>query len=114
MMPGMNPRQMRQAMQKMGVQQEDIEAEQVIIRCADKDIIIEDPQVAKVTMMGQKTWQVVGEGREERRDTTPDIDEEDVKTVMDQTGKDEETAKKALEENKGDIAKTIMELSEKD
>ena len=40
----------------------------------------------------------------------PEISEEDIKTVSEQTGADEETAKKTIEKNKGDLAAAIMEL----
>ena len=109
----MNPRQMKQMMRKMGVQQVDIDdAEQVIIRCSDREIVIDNPQVSKVNMMGQKTWQIVGEEHERSLDTTPDINDEDIKTIMDQANVDEETAKEALEGTNGDIAEAIMNLSE--
>ena len=113
MMPGMNPRQMQAMMRKMGIQQQEIDdAEQVIIRCADREIIIDNPQVSKVNMMGQKTWQIVGESYERSLDTTPEINEEDISTVMDQAGVDEDKAREALEETKGDIAEAIMKLTE--
>ena len=66
MMPGMNPRQMQDMMRKLGMQQTSVDAESVIIRTKDKDIIIENPEVAKVTMMGQQTWQITGAAREQQ------------------------------------------------
>ncbi len=113
MMPGMNPRQMQKAMQRMGIQQQEVDnAEQVIIKCADKQIVIDNPSVSKVNMMGQETWQILGEAREESLDTTPEINEEDIETVVEQAGCSVEEAKKALEENNGDIAATIMQLNQ--
>lgn len=110
MMPGMNPRMMKQAMKRMGIQQEDIEATEVIIKCPDKEIIISNPSVAKVHMMGQETWQITGEAEEKEIDASPEINEEDVKTVMEQTGATEEDAKVAIEKNLGDLAAAIIEL----
>jgi nascent polypeptide-associated complex subunit alpha len=112
MMPGMNPRKMNQMMKKMGISQTDIEATEVIIRTEDKEIIIANPQVSKVNMMGQMTYQVVGEAIERNLDTTPDINEDDVQTVMDQTGASEEDVRKAIEDADGDLAEAIMSLSE--
>ena len=66
-MNGLNPQKMRQMMRQMGIRQEDVAAESVLIRCADKDIVIEHPEVAKVHMMGQETWQIVGRAREQPR-----------------------------------------------
>ena len=106
----MNPRQMRQAMKKMGIAQQDISASEVIIKCDDKEIIITNPQVAKVNMMGQQTYQIVGEAVERALDTTPDINEEDLSTVMEQTGASEEDVRAILQETKGDLAEAIMQL----
>lgn len=113
MIPGMNPRMMKQAMKKMGIQQQEIDdAEQVIIKCSGREIIIDDPQVSRVNMMGQDTFQVVGQISEHELNSTPDINEDDVKTVMEQTGVSEEKAKEAIESAEGDLAKAIMDLSE--
>ena len=111
MIPGMNPRMMKQAMKRMGIKQEEIDdAEQVIIKCSGKEIIVDNPQVSKINMMGQETFQVVGEISERELSTAPDINEDDVKTVMEQTKVSEEEAQKAIEEAEGDLAKAIMNL----
>lgn len=110
MIPGMNPRKMQQAMKRMGIQQQEIDATEVIIRTAEKEIVITNPQVSKVNMMGQKTYQIVGDEHERPLDTTPDINDEDIKTIVDQTGVSEEKAREALEETKGDLAEAIMKL----
>lgn len=112
MFPGMNPRKMQQMMKQMGIQQVDIPATEVIIKTEDKEIIISNPSVAKVNMMGQETFQVSGTIQERALDSTPEISEDDIQTVMQQTGKDAETVRKTLEETKGDLAEAIMQLSE--
>jgi nascent polypeptide-associated complex subunit alpha len=105
MFQGMNPKLVKQAMKKMGVKETPIEATEVIIKTPENDILIRNPQVSKVDMMGQQTFQITGE---------PEIlennNEEDLKTIMDQTNCSEEEAKKALEEADGDLAKAIMDL----
>ncbi|NJL43816.1 MAG: nascent polypeptide-associated complex protein [Nitrosarchaeum sp.] len=111
MMPGMNPRMMKQAMKRMGIQQDEIEdAQQVIIRCSDREIVIDRPQVSKVMMMGQATYQVVGQASERALDQRVEVSEEDVQTVVDQAGVSEEEARTALEETNGDIAEAILRL----
>ncbi len=110
MIPGMNSRKMAQAMKKMGIAQVEIDATEVIIKTAEKDLIIENPQVSKVNMMGQETYQVVGNVVERNRDTKPDINEEDIKTVMEQADCSEEDAKTAIEEKEGDLAEAILSL----
>lgn len=116
MIPGMqmNSRQMRQAMKKMGIAQEQLDAQEVIIRLSDRDIIIQNPEVAKVNMMGQDTYQVVGEAVEAARETNPDIEPEDITTVIDQTGVSEEQAKQAIQDAGGDLAQAILSLQEDD
>ena len=51
MFPGMNQRQMQQAMKKLGLKQEEIDAIAVIIRTKNEDIIIRDPSVQKLTCL---------------------------------------------------------------
>jgi len=113
MMPGMNPRQMQQAMKRLGIKQEEIDAEEVIIRTSSKEIVISNPSVQKVNMMGQWTYQISGEESERSLDATPDVSDEDIKTVMDQTNCTEDEAEKAIEEAEGNLAEAIMKLSEK-
>ena len=108
MLPGMNPRQMRQAMKRMGIQQEDLEVREIVMKLEDKELVFRNPEVAKVNMMGQKTYQIVGEPEE--RSLEPEISEEDIKTVMEQANVSEEKAKKALDETKGDLAEAIIKL----
>jgi len=110
MIPGMNPRQMKAAMKKLGIQQQEIDATEVIIRTADKEIVVLDPQVSKINMGGQETFQVVGNVEERELDTAAEINEDDVKTVMEQAGVSEDEARKAIEEAEGDLAAAIMAL----
>jgi nascent polypeptide-associated complex subunit alpha len=111
MIPGMNPRQMRQAMKRMGIQQEDILATEVIIRTPTEEIVILNPSVQKVNMMGQWTYQIAGEEHLRAPETTPEISEDDVQTVMEQAEVDEETAREAIEHAEGDLARAIMNLT---
>ena len=110
MFPGVNPRKMQQMMRKMGIQQQDIGATEVIIRTPEKEIIVQDPSVQKVNMMGQETFQISGTIIEKEISTGPDINEEDINTVMGQANVDKETALKAIEDCKGDLAEAIMGL----
>ena len=108
----MNSRAMAKAMKRMGIQQVEIEAKEVIIRLEDKELVFVNPQVAKVNMMGQETYQVIGTPQERAISTEPAISEEDIQTVVDQTGVEKEKALEALKKNKGDIAAAIIELKE--
>ena len=106
----MNPRKMQQMMKQLGIQQVDIPAKEVIIKMEDKEIVISNPSVAKVNMMGQETFQISGEVEERELSTTPDISQEDVKTVMEQANVSEHEARKAIEDANGDLAEAIITL----
>ncbi|WP_297092938.1 nascent polypeptide-associated complex protein [Thermococcus sp.] len=109
-MMGMNPRQMKKLMRQMGIKMEELEGvKEVIIRLENKEIIIREPAVTVITAQGEKSYQIIGP--EEVR-TVVSIPEEDIKLVMEQTGVDYDTAKKALEEAKGDLAEAILKLTE--
>jgi len=110
MIPGMNPRQMRMAMKKLGIQQQEIDAKEVIIHLEDKEIVISNPSVTKVNMMGQDTYQVVGEESERSLSSEPEISEDDIATVAEQADVSKEQALKALQEAKGDLAEAILKL----
>ena len=73
MIPGMNSRKAAQMMKRMGIQQQDIPATEVIIRTSEKEIILHNPSVAKVNMMGQKTYQISGDEEERSLTTGPEI-----------------------------------------
>lgn len=109
MLPGINPKQIEKAMKKMGVKQEEIDALQVIIKTEDKELIINNPHVLKINMMGQESLQITGdiEERDSKKYT-----EEDVKTVMEKANCKEEEARESLEKNEGDIAAAILELTQ--
>ena len=106
----MNPRQMQKMMKQMGIQQVEIQAVQVIIKTQDSELIFSSPQVSKVNMMGQETYQIVGHPEKRSLSTVPTISEDDIQTVMNQTGKDHNTSLKAIEDASGDLAQAIMNL----
>lgn len=106
----MNPREMQKAMKRLGIKQDEIEAEMVIIKRKDSDIVIRNPSVLKVNMMGQESLQVSGEMEEVAHDTKAEITDEDIQTVIDQTSCSREDAINALNESNSDIAEAIMKL----
>lgn len=107
-----SPRDAKRMMQRMGLSMDAIpDVEEVIIKTGSKEITIEEPEVAIMEVQGQKIFQVTGgkivEKAVERKLVVP---EEDVRLVADQTGKNLEDARKALEECEGDLAKAILLL----
>ena len=109
----MNPRDLQKAMKRMGIQQNEIEAEEVIIRLAEKDIVIKNPSVSKVNMMGQESFQISGKVEEVQRNEETQISDDDISTVIGQTGCAREEASGALMETKGNIAEAILKLQNK-
>jgi nascent polypeptide-associated complex subunit alpha len=111
----MNPREAKRMMQRMGMNMDSVpDVEQVIIKTSNKEITIEQPEVAILEMQGQKIFQVAGgkvtEKVSEREAPKFVVSVEDVKLVADQTGKSIDEARKALEECEGDLAKAILLL----
>ncbi|MFH0956487.1 MAG: nascent polypeptide-associated complex protein [Candidatus Aenigmatarchaeota archaeon] len=101
-----NPKQLEMAMKKMGMQTTQIEAEEVVIRTPGKDIVITDPQVTLMNVMGQKSFQIMGNVQERQKEK---FSEEDVTMIMDKTGATQGQARKALAEE-GDLASAILKL----
>lgn len=130
MIPGMrggDPRQMKMAMKRMGITQEEIDdAEEVIIRCRTKRYVIKNPDVMMMTVQGQKTFQVVGEpeifqgaggpgtggagGAAAEEEPALQIPEEDVMLVAQQANVSPEEALAALQECNGEPAEAIIKL----
>ena len=104
-----NPKQLEKMAKRMGIQASPIDAEEVIIRTAEKEIIISSPQVSKVNMMGQETWQITGEAEERSKKA---FNDEDIDTVLNQTGASRDEVEAALEAAHGDLAQAIMRLKE--
>jgi len=109
MFGGIDPKKMQAMMKQMGIAQEEISAERVIIEKTDgTKIKIENPSVTKIKMQGQETFQIAGEISEESAKV--EISKDDIKIVMEKTGCSEAKAKKTLEKT-GDLAEAILELS---
>ena len=115
----LNNRRMMEAMKRLGITQKEVDATEVIIKTPEKLIVIKQPQVVKVNLMGQETFQVVGIIEEKslndfNEDSNDEFNpsKEDIKIIMEKTGVSEEEAIRVLKKNKGDIAASIIELEE--
>jgi len=107
MLPGMNPKQMQGMMKKMGIAQEEIDASKIIIEKSDgTKTILENPEVMKIKMQGNTSYQISGEEYEEEQG----ISEEDIKTIIEKTNCSKEQAKESLEKTH-DLAESILDLS---
>ena len=107
MLPKMNPKHMEKMMRQMGINQEEIDASEVIIKTPSRHIIIRNPQVSRIKMQGQESFQISGDVHEEAA-----LSEEDVKTVAEQAKVSLDEARKALEACQGDLAESILSLQD--
>ena len=108
MLGGLDPKKMQAMMRQMGIKQEDVGAERVIIEKENSKIIIEPANVQKIIMQGQESWQITGNSREETKEN--EINEADIQMVVEKSGVSKENARKALEGSDGDIAAAILKL----
>ena len=120
---GLNPRKMKQMMEQMGIDLVDIDAEEVIIRTPDEELVFTDAEVQRMDAQGQQTYQVVGEPESRERgegddtddeaesdDEEAEIPDEDVELVAGRTGSSEADARAALEAEDGDLAAAVARL----
>jgi len=105
-----NPAQLKKMMKQMGVDMEQIAAEEVVIRTKSEELVFKNPSVTKIAAKGMETFQIVGSYEVIERKQP--INEEDVKLIMEQAGVNEEEARKALEEANGDLAEALLKLQE--
>jgi nascent polypeptide-associated complex subunit alpha len=124
---GLNPRKMQQMMDQMGIDMDELDAEEVVIRTADEELYFgEGVDVTCMSAQGQDTYQVVGEPERRERgageaagavesgsaggEDAPGVSEDDVDLVATRAGVEEATARDALEANDGDLAAAIASL----
>jgi len=107
MFGGVNPAQMKGMMKKMGISQVELPVRRVVFEMEDGNLIVENPNVMKIKMQGQESFQVTGKAVEESLESFSD---EDVEMVVSQSGKSEEIVREALEKAGGDIAEAIVGL----
>jgi len=115
MLPKMNPKQMKRMMKQMGMNMEEMDAKQVVIKTSEGNVVIDDPNVVMVKVSGQKTYQITGEERLEKEEAgESDVPEDDVKLVAGQAGVSEDEARAALQKTGGDLAEAIILLGKEE
>jgi nascent polypeptide-associated complex subunit alpha len=120
---GMNSRKMEQMMKQMGIDMEELDAEEVVIRTGDEELVFASPQVTKMDAQGQETYQIVGSpdtrdasddeaaaGTDAADDAGSAIPDDDVELVAQRAGVPPSDAREALEANDGDLAAAISDL----
>jgi len=122
----MNDRKMQQMMKQMGIDMTDLDAEEVVIRTPDEELVFTDADVQRMDAQGQQTYTIVGEPESHERgeggDDEPviaesdddggaaEIPDEDVELVATRAGASEDDAREALEATDGDLAAAIERL----
>ncbi|ELZ64298.1 nascent polypeptide-associated complex protein [Haloferax sp. ATCC BAA-644] len=123
----MNPRKMKQMMKQMGIDVTELDAEEVVIKTGDEELVFSDAQVTRMDAQGQETYQIVGEpetrelgagddgGDEsvesvESAEAADAIPADDVAIVAQRAGVPEDEAREALEAEDGDLAAAISRL----
>lgn len=120
---GLDPRKMEQMMKQMGIDTEEIDATEVVIRTGDEELVFTDAEVTVIQAQGQETYQIVGEPEsreggsgsgsgagEDAAIEDADIPADDVEIVAMRTGASEEDAREALEAADGDLANAVEKL----
>jgi len=123
---GLNPSKMKQMMKQMGIDIEEIDAEEVVIKTPDEELVFTDAEVQLMDAQGQETYQIVGspETRERGADaesasaaagddseeSDEGIPQDDVELVAMRTGVPEDKAREALEATDGDLAAAVERL----
>jgi len=107
-----NPREANRMMQRMGMQVQQLdEVTKVIMETPTKRIILDNPEVATVTVQGQTVYQVGGGTM--REEGIGGGSDEDVKLVASQAGVSADEAANALRQSNGDLAQAIILLKQK-
>ena len=136
---GMDDRKMQQMMKQMGIDMQELDAEEVIIRTPDEELVFTDADVQRMDAQGQQTYTIVGEAESRPRgdggdtgaagadtadsedsggpvieesegDGETEIPEEDVELVASQAGASKSEAREALEDADGEPAAAIAQL----
>ncbi|RLG18869.1 hypothetical protein DRN75_00630 [Nanoarchaeota archaeon] len=95
-----NPSQLKKLAKMLNTKEMDVKKVIFAMRDGSRKVI-DNPSVSSVDLMGQRMYQVIGDLKDE-------VSDEDIQLVMEKSGCDEETARKALLEAKGDIARAIL------
>ena len=123
---GLNPGKMKQMMKQMGIDIEELDAEEVIIKTPDEELVFTNAEVQLMDAQGQETYQVVGSPERRERgaggsdpalDDADDasegdqgIPQDDIDLVAQRTGAGEDAAREALEATDGDLAAAVERL----
>ena len=120
----MNPRKMQQMMEQMGIDMTELDAEEVVVRLSDEELVFTDAEVTRMDAQGTQTYQIAGEPESRSRDDGAESAEDgadasdgedalpdaDVEIVVGRTGASETAAREALAAEDGDLAAAVSRL----
>jgi nascent polypeptide-associated complex subunit alpha len=122
---GLDPSKMQQMMKQMGIDIEDIDAEEVVIRTADEELVFTDAEVQRMDAQGQQTYNIVGapetrdrsstsalegDDGDDEADDDDGIPQEDIKMVANRAEVSAARAREALEAADGRPVEAINRL----
>jgi nascent polypeptide-associated complex subunit alpha len=104
----------------MGIDMTELDAEEVVIRTPDEELVFTDVEVTRMDAQGTQTYQIAGEPESRERgadesdtesdDDEPAIPDADIDLVVGRTGASEAAAREALEAEDGDLAAAVSRL----
>ncbi len=116
----LSPRQLRRMQSRLlgslGLDLKELgQAEEVVVRFGDRELVISGPNIVEMSIEGERILQVIGGEVEERvpgeaGEEAYEPSQDDILLVASQAGVSEEEAAQALRDTGGDLAKAIMLL----
>jgi nascent polypeptide-associated complex subunit alpha len=120
---GLDSRKMQQMMEQMGIDIDELDVEEVIIRTTDEELVFTDADVQRMDAQGQQTYNIVGtpETRERSEtaggdtdddgdDTDDGVPQEDVEIVAQRADASTDAAREALLATDGDLVEAVERL----
>lgn len=107
----LNPKKMETLMKQLGIKFEDIkDVEEIIIKTKDGEYVIHSGDVKIINAGNVKTLQAII--NDMKYNEKIEVSEEDIKIIMEKANVSYEEAKKYLIKNKGDLAKTLIDIEQ--
>lgn len=125
---GFDPRKMQQMMDQFGIDIDELDVEEVVIRTTEEDLVFDEAEAQRMNAQGQETYMVMGspesvphgeggsgdvadsEGGDGGGGGASAIPDADVEIVANRAGVPEDDARDALDATDGDLAAAVERL----
>ncbi|WP_247007886.1 nascent polypeptide-associated complex protein [Halorientalis litorea] len=124
---GFDPRKMQQMMDQFGIDIDELDVEEVVIRTTEEDLVFHEAEAQRMNAQGQETYMVMGSpesvphgeggsgdvadsGGDSGDDGASAIPDADVEIVANRAGVSEDDARNALDATDGDLAAAVERL----